>query len=487
MNASSTIALRNAPPSVIKLALLLVTGFAAMPLRADIDRTKQPEPDPAPTASFPDYEQRVLRNGLKVFVIQDDRKPTVTFRLLIKSGSVFDKDKTGLAGFVAALLNRGTERRDAATFAQEGDFMGVRVEASANSDAIAVSAGGLTKYTAQILDLLGDAVLRPVFPAEQFAMEQRKVLSTLAAERQDPASLAEKLAGKVVFGGHPYGDYRTPQTVQPVRREDLAAFHQRHFLPNNASLAVVGDVNPSEVFQQVEEAFGDWKRRDLPSLELPPTPKLAGRTIHLVDRTGSVQSNISIMQPGPPRANPDTPGLNVLNATLGGGFSGRLFQNLRERHGWTYGAYSAFDMRKHAGTFEASSQTRNEVTHLAIGEMLKEINRLRTELVPAEELELQRQYNVGNYLLSLENSSRTAQRVQDIDLYGLPADFYKTYARRMAEVTSADVKSLAAKYLDLDNVAVVVVGEAKDVKEKLGELGPVFVYDTELKPVSNAP
>ena len=486
MSSHSPLRFRKCSRLLMKLPLFVAVGLAAAPLRAEIDRTKKPEPDPAPTASFPDYEQRVLPNGLKVFVIQDDRKPTVTFRLLIKSGSVFDGEKTGVATFVAALLNRGTERRDAAAFAEEGDFIGVRVEASAGSDALAVSAGGLTKYIDPMLDLMSDAVLHPVFPADQFAMEQRKALSALAAERQDPARLAEKLAGKVVFGGHPYGDYRTPQTVQAIKRDDLVAFHRRHFLPNNASLAVVGDIKPSEILTRVEKAFAEWKPGGLPSLELPATPKLTGRTVHLVDRTGSVQSNISIAQPGPPRANPDTPGLNVLNATLGGGFSGRLFQNLRERHGWTYGAYSAFDLRKHAGAFEASAQTRNEVTHLAINETLKEIERLRTEPVPADELELQRQYNVGNYLLSLENSGRTAQRVQDIDLYGLPADFYKTYARRMAEITSDEVKSLAVKYLDPDNVAVVVVGEAKDVKSSLEKIGELFVYDTELKPAGTA-
>ncbi|RYD69700.1 MAG: insulinase family protein [Verrucomicrobiaceae bacterium] len=181
---------------------------------------------------------------------------------------------------------------------------------------------------------------------------------------------------------------------------------------------------------------------------------------------------------------PDVPELNVLNATLGGGFSGRLFQNLRERNGWTYGAYSAFDMRELAGLFEASAETRNEVTHLAIAETLKEIERLREEPVPEEELELQRQYNVGNYLLSLENAGRVAQRVQDIDLYDLPADFYKTYAKKMATVTPSEMQELARKYLDAKNAAVIVVGEAKDVKPGLEKLGKVTVYDTDLKPVN---
>jgi predicted Zn-dependent peptidase len=209
-----------------------------------------------------------------------------------------------------------------------------------------------------------------------------------------------------------------------------------------------------------------------------------GITVHLVDRPGSVQSNVVICEPGPPRANGHLPELNVLNATLGGGFSGRLFQNLRETHGYTYGAYSAFVMNKHAGMFEATAETRNEVTTPAIRETLSEMRRMRDTPVPDAELELQRQYNVGNYLLSLENAGRTATRVQDIDLYGLPADFYKTYAKRMSEVTPAQIQELAKEYLDIDKLAVVVVGEAKEIKADLEKMGTVFVYDTDLKPAA---
>jgi predicted Zn-dependent peptidase len=451
---------------------------------AAIDRAKKPEPDPAPAASFPDYKTVTMPNGLKVFVIEDDRKPTVTFRLLIKGGGLHDGPKTGLSGFVAGLLNRGTEKRDAATFASESDYLGVKVEALAGPDFISVSGGGLTKYTDKILDLLVDAAVHPIFPAEQFGKEQRKALSALEAEKQEPARLGDKLEGKLVFGTHPYGAYRTPETVKAITRDDLVAYHKAWFAPNNATLAIVGDVKTDTIMPLVEKAFGVWEKRDVPEEKRAAPPTMKGLTIHLVDRPGSVQSNIGIVQPGPPRNNPDTAELNVLNATLGGGFSGRLFQNLREKHGWTYGAYSAFGMNLDGGEFSASAETRNAVTLPAIEETLKEMKRMRDEPVPNEELELQRQYNVGNYLLSLENSSRIATRVQDIEFYGLPADFYKTYARRMASVTSAQVQELAKKYLSTENVAIVVVGEAKEIKPELEKLGKVFVYDQQLKPVT---
>lgn len=468
-------------PSILPLALaLLLPSFAD----AAIDRSKKPDPDPAPAASFPDYKTVTLANGLKVFVIEDARKPTITFRLLIKGGSIHDGQKTGLSSFVAGLLNRGTEKRDAATFAAESDYLGVKVEGTSGADAIAVSAGGLTKYTDRILDLLVDATLHPIFPAEQFAKEQRKALSALEAEKQEPRRLGEKLEGKLVFGDHPYGAYRTPETVKAIARDDLAAYHRTWFAPNNATLAVVGDVKADAIVPLVEKAFAAWEKRDVPVEKLASPPQMKGLTVHLVDRPGSVQSATTIAFPGPPRNNPDSAELNVLNATLGGGFSGRLFQNLREKHGWTYGAYSSFGMNRYAGEFTAGAETRNAVTLPAIQETLKEIQRMRDEVVPEEELSLQRQYNVGNYLLSLENSGRIAQRVQDIDLYGLPTDYYKTYARRMGAVTGAQVQELSKKYLTTENLVIVVVGEGKEIKPELEKLGKVFVYDQQLKPVA---
>ena len=468
----------------MKLSLCALLTVLALPAFAAIDRSKKPEPDPAPAASFPEYRTETLPNGLKIFVIEDDRKPTITLRLVIRSGSAVDGKKTGTASFVAGLLNRGTERRDAATFAVETDSIGVRVEGAASDDAISVSAGGLTKYTDQILDLLADAVLHPTFPADQFTRLQRKTLSSLEAEKQEPDALASKLLGKVIYGAFPYGDYLTPESVKAIQREDLATFHKAHFLPNNASLAVVGDVKAAEILPLIAKAFGDWKRGELTGEKINPIPELKGLTIHLVDRPGSVQSNIIVAATGPARNFPYLPEVNVLNSTLGGGFSGRLFQNLREKHGWTYGSSCAFDFKKLGGSFQATAETRNEVTAPAVQEILKEIARIRDEAAPEAEIALQRQYNVGNYLLSLENSSRTAQRVQDIDLYDLPADFYKTYARRMSETTPAKIQELAKKYLTTENVAVVIVGEAKEIQPGLEKIGKVVVYDQDLKPVA---
>jgi zinc protease len=462
-------------------ALVVLTAAG----HADTDRTHPPAPGPEPTASFPDYQTSILPNGLKIFVIENHREPTVTFRLLIRSGEALDGAKPGLADLTATLLNRGTTHRTAAQFAEETDFLGASVEAGAGPDSTEVSASGLVKDVAKLLDLFADAALHPVFPAEELALEQRQEISELVADKQRPGTLSERLRDKLIYGPqNPYGEYPTEESLGAISRQDLTDCHARYFSPDNATLAIVGDVRAADILPVVEKAFADWQSAaripDQSKLsDVPPPPK--SRMIYLVDRPGSVQSAILVAGRGMARNNPDVPEFNVLDSVLGGGMSGRLFQNLRERHGYTYGSGSTMEMNRWAGVFSASAEVRNEVTVPAIEEILGEITRLDNEPVPEPELAMQRQYLAGNYLLSLESPLRTAERVQAIDLYGLPADYYKTYARRVADVSAGTVETLAKKYLVSDQMTIVVVGEAKEIKAPLEKLGTVKVYDTDLK------
>jgi predicted Zn-dependent peptidase len=466
----------------VAAALLILVSSAA---RGDIDRSHPPAPGPEPVASFPDYQTATLPNGLKIFVIENHREPTVTFRLLIRSGEALDGDKPGLADMTAALLNRGTSHRSAAQFAEETDFLGASVEAGAGPDSTEVSANGLVKDAAKLIDLFADAALNPVFPAEEVALEQRQEISELEADKQRPGTLAERLRDKLIFGPtNPYGAYSTEASLSAISREDLAGFHARFFSPDNATLAIVGDVHAADIIPVIGKAFASWQsagkvpdQSKLADVPAPPT----SRVIYLVDRPGSVQSTILVAGKGMARDNPDTPEFNVVDSVLGGGMSGRLFQNLRERHGYTYGSGSTMEMNRWAGVFSASAEVRNEVTVPAIQEILGEITRLDNEPVPEPELAMQRQFLAGNYLLSLENPRRTAERVQAIDLYGLPADFYRTYARRVGDVSAPTVQALAKKYLVPEQMTIVVVGEAKDIKAPLEKLGTVKVYDTDLK------
>ena len=262
-------------------------------------------------------------------------------------------------------------------------------------------------------------------------------------------------------------------------------FHAQYFSPDNATLAVVGDVKPAEVMAAVARAFDGWKvaagdaARDPSHPAFPEPPRNV--TVNLVDRPGSVQSSIIVCRRGVARNSPDVPELGVLNAVLGGGASGRLFQNLREQHGYTYGSSSGFTLNRYGGLFSASAEVRNAVTLPAVQEIFNEIRRIDADPVPAAELDRQRRYLAGSYLLSLESPVRTAQRVQEIDLYKLPADYYKTYASRVGKTTAEEIKTLADKYLGGDGWTVVVVGEAKEIKAQLDKLGSVVVYNTDLQ------
>ena len=468
--------------------LLAVLALAtAADLRADIDRTHPPAPGPEPAASFPDFQERMLPNGLKVFIVESHKEPTVTFRLLVKTGDASDPaGRSGIADATASLLNRGTAKRTAVEFAEATDFIGASVEAGSGPDSTSLSASGLSKDLPTLLDLFSDAALHPVFPEEELAKLELQSISALAESKQRPGTLASRLRGKLVYGAdNPYGAYPTEESISGIRREDLVKFHGQFFSPDNATLAVVGDVKTDEVMAAVAKAFETWKvaasdaAREKGAPKFPDPPK--GITVNLVDRPGSVQSSVVVCRRGVARNAPEVPELGVLNAILGGGASGRLFQNLREAHGYTYGSSSGFTMNRYGGLFSASAEVRNAVTLPATQEIFNEIRRIDAEPVSEVDLDRQRHYLAGSYLLSLESPIRTAQRVQEIDLYKLPVDYYKTYAARVDKTSAEEVKSLAGKHLGDDGWTVVVVGEAKEIKGPLEKLGPVTVYDTDLK------
>lgn len=463
--------------AVIALYLLGADAFA------QIDRTKKPEAGPAPAASFPNYTETTLPNGLKIFVIESDRKPTVTFRLLVKTGSFADGDKAGLADLTAELLGRGSPKRKASDFAREADKIGADYSASVGDDATSIVISGLTKYADKLLDLLSDAVLNPTFPEEQLEIVRKQALSNITAGKKTPSALAANLQRKALFGDHPYGKFQTEESVNAIKVADVKAFYDAYYFANNATIAVVGDVKSGDVVKKLEKYFGKWKQGSPARAQSGELPDINGMMIHLVDLPGSVQSNIRVAFRSVPRNNPDLVELSVVESVLGGGFSGRLFQNLRETHGWTYGAYASGSYQRQLGYFSANTEVRNAVTDSAIVEILAEMRRIKSEPIGEEELKLQREYLAGNYLLSLERAEQNAARLQNIEFYGLPADYYKTYAQKVSRVTPERAMELAKKYIETNNLAIVVVGDAKEIKPKLEKIAKVRLYDTDLKPL----
>lgn len=456
----------------------------AAPVADTVDRTQPPQAGPLPTPHFPDPLTETLPNGLRLFVLPIHKQPMVTYRLLFKGGDFDDGGKPGLAALTAALLNKGTKELNAREFANKTDFLGIRVEAASDDDALMISASGLSRYAPQILGFLRDAALHPAFRQGEVDKEKMKAISELAQKRKQPAALSSRLCDRLIFGDHPYGASATPESVKSITRDDLVAFHQRDFVPNNATLVVVGDVDAAAMITQIKEAFGALPARPMPERKPASAfPVIDEITVHVLDRPGSVQSNIIVAGSGVAKNNPDVPELSVVNSVLGGGMSGRLFANLREKNGLTYGSYSGFSPKKLGGSFSATAQVRTAVTGKAVEEIIKELKRISSEPIPEKELELQRNYLIGNFLMSVENDQRTAERLQEIDLYGLPEDYYKTYAKKLAGLTPERASELARKYIDPEHLVIVVVGEAGQIAPQVKKFGKVTIYDEDMKPI----
>lgn len=465
------------------LILLLIGGQAA----AQIDRSQKPEPGPAPEASFPEFEETTLENGLKILVINNPAQPVVTFRLLFRTGSEYDGNKSGVAGFTTDLLTSGTTSRSSLEFAQEADLLGLSISASAADDQMALNGSGLKKHMDKLLGLMTDALYNPSFPADELAKLKKQTLSGLKTVPRDPDAVMGRLQITVGYNVHPYANFQTEEDVEAITRDDLTSFHGRFFIPNNASLAVVGDVTEDEILPVIRKYFGNWDKAPLPVSEFTAPKPITGRKVHLVDlgRT-QTQTAITVSATSIERKNPDYIPLSMMNSVLGGGFSGRLFSNLREKHGFTYGAYSSVEARKDAGLWNASASVRRIATDSAFTQVMYEMERMRNEAVDAGELSMHKQYASGRFLLGLENPSTIARMVQNIDLYDLPKDYYRNYVRNIMAVTPTDIRRVARKYLDTENIALLAVGDADVIAEPLARFGEVYVYDADIQPVKAA-
>jgi predicted Zn-dependent peptidase/outer membrane lipoprotein-sorting protein len=460
--------------------LAALTGAAA---RAQIDITKPPAPGPAPTVAMPVPHVETLPNGLKVFIVTNATQPVVMFRLLVKSGAETDpRDKAGIATFTASLLTKGTATRSALEFATQADSRGISIEASAADDYSTLTASGLKRHMTAMLDLMSDALLHPGFAQEELEKDRTQVISGIVSGRKSPSDISNNLEITIGFNAHPYSQFLTEAGVKAITREDLVAHHARTWIPNNATLAIVGDVTPKEILPLLAKYFGGWKRAALPAPSYPAQAPLSGTSAHLVDLGSSqTQTTLSVLVTGIPRSHPDWMPLLLANSVIGGGMSGRLFQNLREKRGFTYGAYSNPDGRCMGGVWTASADVRREATDSAVTEILHEMKRLGSEPVPEAELTMHKQYNAGTFLLSLENPQTTASYVQFADLYKLPADYYATFVTRLMAVTAGDIQRVARAYFGGGNVAITAVGDAAAIKPQLERFAPVTMYDVDIR------
>lgn len=444
--------------SVITL-FYFISGFA------QIDRTKPPAPGPAPDIQIADYESFELKNGLKVFVVENHKIPRVAYSLVFDYDPILEKENAGMVGIAGQLIGTATKTRTKEQLDEEVDFIGASLSAGSSS----AFAAGLKKHNNKILELLSDVVLNSNLTQEELDKIKTQTISGLKAAKNDPNSISNALQDVILYGKtHPYGELETEGSVESVTLEMCKDFYQSYYKPNIAYMAIVGDITKKEAEPLIKKYFGEWEGSNVPEFKYQPKDKPSNNQVILFDRSAAVQSIIKVGYPIDLKVGTeDGVKVSVLNNILGGGMSSRLFQNLRETHGFTYGAYSSISSDRLIGYFGASTSTRNEVTDSAVNEILVEIKKLRTEKVPEEELQRVKNNLSGNFALSLERPETVARFAINTARYDLPGDYYKNYLKRLNAVTSDDVFEMAQKYMRPENAYIFVVGKAEEIADKL--------------------
>jgi zinc protease len=437
---------------------------------------------------LPKAQEATLKNGLRIVLLESKRTPTVSMQLVVMSGGLSDPaDHRGLAQFTAALLREGTQKRSSREIAEQLDRIGAQLFAGSSLSGFTstVGASGLSENFDQILDIFADVSRNPAFPKDEVEKYKARTASQLQFQRSSPNFLAAESFNRAVYGEHPASLVApSPEALKRTTSEDLAKFHAAHYLPNNAMLAVVGDVKLSEIMPKLERAFGDWKAGEAPKTTIPAaTAAYSKPRVILIDRPGSVQTLLQLGNIAIERNDPDYFALLVMNRIVGGGGTARLQRNLREDKGYTYGAGSGFSGLKYRGTWAATSSVRTEVTADALREFMNEFKSIRDQKVTDFDLENAKRGLTGSFALSLEQPQLLLSNIVTQKLYDLPADYWDTYPQRVAAVTAEDVQRVARKYVDTDRLQVVAVGDASKVRAALAQYGAVEVFDSNGRPV----
>ncbi len=467
---------------------LLIIGCKSTQDTTDTNSTKtetvfdintQPKAGPAPTINLGKPQTFELSNGLKVMVVENHKLPRVSAILTIDNGSIFEGDKAGVSSLTGNVLGNGTTSISKDDFNEEVDFLGANVSFSSQG----ASMNSLSKYFPKVLGLMADGALNPLFPQEDFDSQKTQLLEGLKFGENDIASIAGQVQGALMYGkNHPKGEFITPETAGNVTLDDVKSFYKKYYNPNNAYLIVIGDVNFNEVKTLATSKFSGWKKGEAVNYTIPEVTNVAKTEINFIDMSSAVQSNISISNTiSLKKSDPDFYAALLANRILGGGGVARLFQNLRETNGFTYGAYSNIgNDHETASRFSASALVRNTVTDSAVVEFLKEIKLIKKELVSAEELKIAKASYVGSFVRALEQPATAAQYALNIETENLPKDYYENYLKNFNAVTLEQVRDAANKYFQDDNLRVIIVGKGSDVIPSLEKMGlPINYFDKE--------
>jgi zinc protease len=448
-----------------------------------------PKGGPDPKFSLPAVDKSKLSNGLNVWVVQQHELPIVSMNLVLNAGGERDaSDHPGAASITASMLTQGTDKYSAVQLANETQAIGSQINAGAGWDTSNVTMTTLTKNFDKALDIFADVVMHPSFPENEFQSLKRRAMANFLQRKSNATAVAGVVYDKVLYGDQAYGRQLIgdEKSVKAMGRGDLENFYQANYVPNNATLIVVGDVSPADVRARLEKAFASWKPGDVKPFTLSPQTMAAKPAIYLVDMPGAAQSSVNIGLAGLDRNNPDYYAVQVMNSILGGGASGRLFMNIREDKGYTYGAYSRFTYRRGAGPFTAYGEIQTGSTKEAVQEFLNEINGIRGRRpVSQAELEANKQALIRRFPSAFETVGGISGQLGTLVTYGLPDNYFNDYISKINAVTLDDVNRVANKYLDPSKMAIVIVGDRKVIEPGLVQLGlPLTHLDAEGNPVT---
>ncbi len=454
--------------------------------------------------TLPKPVRATLDNGARVLVLEDHRLPTVTMQMIITgAGGLFEpKDRVGLAAMTAQMMRQGTATRDSKQLAEQIDALGASISVSAGAGGggprggggggprpldATLHAQGLSENFDQWFAIATDVLLHPSFPAAELDRLRTQGMAMLRQQRSQATFLASERMQKVLYGEHPAAIVTpTAETLKAITTDDLKTWHDQRYVPQNTIIAIAGDVKASEMIAKLNKALASWKKTDAKvAIPAAPAPATAAK-IYLVDRPGSVQTNLLLGNLAIDRTSPDYVALRVLNQVFGGGSNGRLFRNIREEKGYTYGAYSRLEAGHFAGPWVANSEVRSAVSGPALREFFYELKRLADEPVPADELEAARRSMVASFALSLESPASILSYAVQSEQFGFPADYWETYPTKIMAVTAADVQRVAKKYYGTQSVQVIAVGDAAKIRADIEKYGPVDVYDIAGQPVTGA-
>lgn len=461
---------------MIRYLYIVILLFSSSIVFSQVDRTIVPKPSQEPSFTIGEFHEFTMDNGLKVIVVENSRIPRITYQLRIDRQPLFEAEKAGYSYIAGQLLSAGTKSRTKAQLNEEVDFYGARLFTGSTL----VYCTGLSRHKNELMDILADVTLNPVFPQDELDKLKSQILGSLQTDKEDPSSISSNITSAVVYGkNHPYGEIETEETISAISLEDVKDYYNQFFTPKAGYLVIYGDITLADAKKMANAKFGKWDGHKLVKgiIDVPELP--ASNQVSFGHKTGAVQSVLKVTYPIVNKpGSEDEVAASIMNAILGGAsFGARLMQNLREDKAYTYGCRSSLGNGEYVSSFSAGASVRNEVTDSALAEILNEMQGLIDAKATESELSRVKASLKGAFSRGLESPQTIAGYALNIALYDLPKDYYNTYLQRVEAVTLDDVKAAAAKFLKPQNAHIVVVGDGVNVAPKLEKFGKVSFYD----------